>query len=314
MVVMATTPAVTAGIYVRISQDRAGKSLGVARQEAECRKLAKQLGWRVHRVYNDNDLSAFTGKRRPDFEALLADMEAGQINALICVDTDPAVPPHEGLERLVDIADANGVKIKAVQSGELDLGTSAGRMMARILGSVSRQESEQKSERLQLQRAQQARDGGWRGGGARPYGFEKDGVTIVPDEVAEIVRCTEAVVTRQSLRSLVRDLNERKVPTASHDNKKREKTGKGPASWTSVTLRDIIMRPRNAGLSVYKARWWARRRGLLWYRWRRGRRPARPLRREAAHEPQRRAGAVARHRVVRLRGLPRTHTQGRGWW
>ena len=52
---------------------------------------------------------------------------------------------------------------------------------------------------------------------------------------------TEPGKEGQSLRHLVRDLNERDIPTAT-----------GKVRWTSTTLRDIIMRPRNAGLSVYK--------------------------------------------------------------
>ena len=58
----------SAGIYVRISQDRGGAGLGVERQEEDCRALAQRLGWAVVEVYCDNDLSAFTGKRRPDYE------------------------------------------------------------------------------------------------------------------------------------------------------------------------------------------------------------------------------------------------------
>ena len=41
-------------IYCRISSDRAGEGLGVARQQEDCEKLAKQLGWKVARVIIDN--------------------------------------------------------------------------------------------------------------------------------------------------------------------------------------------------------------------------------------------------------------------
>ncbi len=67
-----------AAIYARISDDREGRGLGVARQEAQCRARADQLGWRVGPVYSDNDLSAYRGRRRPGYEALLAATARGE--------------------------------------------------------------------------------------------------------------------------------------------------------------------------------------------------------------------------------------------
>ena len=60
-----TKNARSAAVYVRITQDRGGAGLGVERQEQECRALAQRLGWKVTEVYCDNDLSAFSGRRRP---------------------------------------------------------------------------------------------------------------------------------------------------------------------------------------------------------------------------------------------------------
>ena len=60
-------------IYARLSLDRDATGLGVARQEEECREYAAVRGWVVGEVYVDNDISATSGKRRPEFERLLAD-------------------------------------------------------------------------------------------------------------------------------------------------------------------------------------------------------------------------------------------------
>ena len=56
---------VQAGIYCRISDDRDGGGLGVSRQERECIAMAANLGWAVADTYVDNDISAYSGKRRP---------------------------------------------------------------------------------------------------------------------------------------------------------------------------------------------------------------------------------------------------------
>jgi hypothetical protein len=44
---------VRVAIYVRISSDRTGAGLGVARQEEDCRALCERLGWTVARAYVD---------------------------------------------------------------------------------------------------------------------------------------------------------------------------------------------------------------------------------------------------------------------
>jgi DNA invertase Pin-like site-specific DNA recombinase len=67
-----------AAIYVRISKDRAGAGLGVARQRRDCDALAASLGWAVADVYCDNDISAYAGKRRPEYERMLADLKRGR--------------------------------------------------------------------------------------------------------------------------------------------------------------------------------------------------------------------------------------------
>jgi DNA invertase Pin-like site-specific DNA recombinase len=73
----ADTAIVRAGIYVRISQDREGAGLGVARQEEDCRALCERKGWQVAGVYADNDVLAYTGKPRPAWNRFLADIAAG---------------------------------------------------------------------------------------------------------------------------------------------------------------------------------------------------------------------------------------------
>nr|MBA2695742.1 recombinase family protein [Actinomycetota bacterium] len=70
-------------IYSRISRDRTGAGLGVAAQSADCRALAESLGWEVVGTHDDNDLSAYSGKPRPGYAALLDDVRAGRIDAVL---------------------------------------------------------------------------------------------------------------------------------------------------------------------------------------------------------------------------------------
>ncbi|MEO7980044.1 MAG: recombinase family protein [Sporichthyaceae bacterium] len=64
--------ATKAAVYARISSDPQGLRAGVGRQERECRALAEREGWDVGELYVDNDVSAYSGKRCPRHEAMLA--------------------------------------------------------------------------------------------------------------------------------------------------------------------------------------------------------------------------------------------------
>src|SRR3989442_14375571 len=94
--------AVRAGIYVRISHDPEHDQLGVQRQEKACRELAKRQGWPVVDVYQDDDLSAFTGKPRPAYQRLMADVTAGRVNAIVAWHGDRL---HRSLRDLEDFID-----------------------------------------------------------------------------------------------------------------------------------------------------------------------------------------------------------------
>ncbi|MBB2770556.1 UNVERIFIED_ORG: DNA invertase Pin-like site-specific DNA recombinase [Mycolicibacterium obuense] len=231
---------VPAAIYVRISQDRSGAGLGVDRQEQDCRKLADSLGWHVAGVFCDNDISAYSGKRRPQYEALLSAIESGAVKGVLAWHPDRLHRSPRELETYIDASERNGVVTHTVQTGMWDLSTPSGRMVARQLGAVSRYESEHKGERIRRARQQQAKAGGFHGG-IRPYGFERDGVTIRADEAAELSKAVEQIVSGVSLRAVVRDLNARGVSTATGRNR-----------WTAVALSETIQRPRTAGLSSYK--------------------------------------------------------------
>ncbi|HEY0638363.1 MAG TPA: recombinase family protein [Pseudonocardiaceae bacterium] len=223
------------GIYVRISRDRVGAGLGVERQERDCRDLASSIGGDVIDVYVDNDLSASTGKPRPEYERLLRDIESGHINSVVAWHSDRLHRRPDELERYIQVCDPLAVPTRTVKAGELDLSTASGRMVARIIGAVARHETEQKSERLRRQRAQGRAAGRWHGG-RRPFGYLADGVTPEPEEKAAVAKATELVLGGASLRSIARAWNEEGLTTTAG------------GQWTHIGLRAMLLRPRNAGL------------------------------------------------------------------
>ena len=136
-----------ASIYCRISKDRVGAGIGVATQEADCRELADRLGWDVVSVHPDNDLSAHSGKPRPHYEALLAEIRAGGIDAVLAWHTDRLHRSPVELEAYVTACEEHGVITQTVQAGHLDLSTVSGLMVARMLGVTARYEVDHMIER-----------------------------------------------------------------------------------------------------------------------------------------------------------------------
>lgn len=224
-----------AAIYARISQDRTGAGLGVDRQISDCRELADRLGWTVIDEYADNDVSAYSGRPREQYERMLADITNGHVDAVIAWHADRLHRSPTELERYITVCEPRTVPTHTVKAGTLDLSTASGRMTARIVGAVARGESEQKSERLRRQRKQAQADGKWIGG-RRPFGYEADGYTVHSVEGPAVAAAANRILAGDSLRAICREWNEAGMTTTSG------------SKWTTTSLAQMLARPRNAGL------------------------------------------------------------------
>jgi len=240
---------VRAVVYTRISRDPTGAELGVRRQEVDCRQLCEREGYELVEVFTDDDRSAYSGKPRPQFEAMKALVAGGAVDVVVAWHPDRLTRHPRELEDLIDLLDRTNTTVRTVQTGQYDLGTPAGRMAARIVGAVARHESEHKSARLRRKHVELAEAGKLAGGGTRPFGYDDDRITIRKDE-AEIVReMADRVLAGESLRSLALDLNARGVVTP---------TG---AAWVPSKIRRVLSSPRIAGLRGHRgqiaavARW-----------------------------------------------------------
>jgi site-specific DNA recombinase len=186
-------------IYCRISQDRSGEALGVARQEKECRELAERLGWAVSNVLTDNDVSASTGRRRPSYEALLQGVEDGRWKAVLAFNNDRLHRSPRELERFIDVIEKAGASVSTVHGGSVDLSTPGGRMVARMLGAAARHEVEVKAARQRSKHRELAESGRPSGGGRPAYGFMEDRITHRPEEADLLRAAAEDVLQGGSL-------------------------------------------------------------------------------------------------------------------
>jgi site-specific DNA recombinase len=223
-----------AALYLRISQDKTGEGLGVARQREACEQLCAARGWHIVAVLEENDTSASGDVLRPLFTRLLAMIEAGEIDAVVCWHTDRLVRRLVELEHVIDLCEHNRVKLVTV-SGDLDLSTDAGRLNARILTSVARAEIERKSARQRAAFEQAARDGKPTGG-RRAFGYTADGMHLDPAEAPIVAEMFQRFASGDSLGELMRELNRRGIATPRGH------------TWITGSVKQVLMNPRYAGL------------------------------------------------------------------
>ncbi len=253
----------SAAIYCRISKARDGSTLGVDRQEPPTRALCERLGWKVERVFVDNDFSAYDGRYRPDFEEMLGWAQEGRVGAIAAWDADRLTRnPDKDTGRIIELAERYGVQLATV-TGIYDLATPMGRRFFRQRGVDARWESEHRAERIRLAMEDLARAGTWSGGGTRPFGYLGDRVTphtfpfcllgsretVEGGEVQLICEAAERVLLGEALHAVLMDWIDRGVPTVTR------------RPWRTAVLRRLLLSPRIAGLrqhqgaTIGKATW-----------------------------------------------------------
>jgi len=135
----------------------------VARQHQDCLDAARRHGWQVTATFVDNDVSAYSGKPRPGYEQLMRAVRVGEVDVVVAWDPDRLHRSPAELEGFIAAVERAGVEVVTVQAGRWDLSTALGKLVARMLGSIARPESDHKSERVRRALEQNAAAG-------RPHG------------------------------------------------------------------------------------------------------------------------------------------------
>jgi site-specific DNA recombinase len=239
-------------LYARISDDRQDGA-GVDRQLEDCRALVKREGWEPAAEFVDGSTSAFNGKIRARYQALLAAVKAGEVGRIVVWHIDRLYRQPRELEDVIDLADAGRVQVMTVRAGDLNLGTDAGITMARVAVAFANQESRDKSKRIKRAK-QQAREKGLPSGGQRPFGWKATWtldattgkkrrlLTEDPQEATCIRTAIAELLAGASLAAVAKRWNDAKVP----------QTQTGRSNWTAQLVRQVVSNPRLAGLMGHR--------------------------------------------------------------
>jgi site-specific DNA recombinase len=233
--------ATNCAIYVRISFDWEGTGLGIERQLRDSLDLAETLGWHVGEIYRDNHISASGKKPRPEYLRMLAALEGGAHNALICYDLDRLTRSPVEVEHIIELAERKGISLATV-GGNVNLSTPEGRLHARIKASVARHEIEQSSKRIRRKMQERAEKG--LPHGAPGYGYRRvDGQDVLdPGEAAVVREIANRLLSGEGVKPVTDSLNSRGVPSPYG------------GEWSRVTVRHVVLRERNAGLRRHQGK------------------------------------------------------------
>lgn len=253
-------------IYARLSRNPDGELEKIETQVADCRKVAERNGWTVAEVHKDPSLSAWKrGVRRPGWENLLDRMKNRKADGVIVWHTDRLLRQPRDLEQLIDFGERDGLVVASAY-GEYDLSRSDDRFMLRVQAASAAKSSDDTSRRIR-RRFQTKREAGMSTGGARAFGFPGDdrarwprnekGQPVPPrDERGERVRTPVSIEQvereREAIRAGCQEVMDRGEDVsltglAARWNADELWSATG-ARWTPVTVREVLLRARNAGL------------------------------------------------------------------
>ncbi len=219
-------------------------------QIAECSAWAAEHDFDVLHPFKDNlTASRFSTKDRPQFMQMMNRIRDGEVEAVLVTEQSRLDRQLWNILELIELARTTPFRmiVKVRDDEILDLSTESG--INRVIDQANRDrhESELISQRVRARKKVHAAEGRF-DGGPRPFGYEKDGLTVRASEAAIIRECAAKILAGASMNSLTHDLNRRGIPTASGGR------------WQRSTLAVIFRNKRIMGVRVHdgvehKAQW-----------------------------------------------------------
>lgn len=236
---MATITTRRAAIYARISLDKQEEA-GVKRQIHLATTQADADEAEVVATYVDNNVSAFSGEYRPEYDKLIHSIENREVDVVYVYALDRLTRRTKDTLALFELCEKYNVTVKANRGYNIDPSDPASRLTIVILGLIAEQESIDRAARIRAAYEDRARTGRPKTGGRRMFGYDTDAVSIIDEEAQAILDAAAMVIAGKTLRETVRDVFDARGLTATSGR-----------PMTAPTLRDILLNPRVRGLSTF---------------------------------------------------------------
>ncbi len=138
------------GLYLRVStEDQAREGFSLPEQKERLEMFCKFKNYEIIDYYEDAGISAKTGNYRPEFERLKEDIKAKKVNTIVALKLDRITRSIYDWENLMTFLDENDAYLDCVND-EINTTNANGKMISRLLMSVSQNEIERTSERTKI--------------------------------------------------------------------------------------------------------------------------------------------------------------------
>ena len=215
-----------AGIYIRVStEDQAREGFSLPEQEKRLRAMCEYKGYEIYDVYQDAGISAKTGNKRPAFDQLLQDIKDKKCNTIVVLKLDRLTRSVYDWENILKFLEENEAYLDCAND-DINTASANGKMISRILTSVSQQEIERTSERTKVGLA-----GAIKAGHIphkAPLGYTRKDKTLVPDMKTKdvVIRIFDLYHSGLSYQKIKNIFNEEKVL--------------GKTNWYDTTILKIL--------------------------------------------------------------------------
>ena len=214
------------GLYMRVStEDQAREGFSLPEQKERLETYCKFKDYEIVDYYEDAGISAKTGNFRPEFERLKEDIKSKKINTIISLKLDRFTRSIYDWEELITFLDENEAYIDCVND-DINTTTANGKMISRLLVSVSQNEIERTSERTKIGLAGAIKQGHIPH--IAPLGYKHENKTLVIDYSTKDVayRIFDLCYNGYSYKKISNLFNEEKVL--------------GKDNWRDSTIQNII--------------------------------------------------------------------------
>ena len=214
------------GLYMRVStEDQAREGFSLPEQKERLEAFCKFKGYEIVDYYQDAGISAKTGNYRPEFERLKEDIKSKKINTIVSLKLDRITRSIYDWENLITFLDENNAYLDCAND-EINTTTANGKMISRLLMSVSQNEIERTSERTKIGLAGAIKKGHIPH--VAPLGYKHENKTLVIDYSTKdvVVRIFELYSEGYSYQKISNLFNEEKVL--------------GKDNWRDSTIQTIL--------------------------------------------------------------------------
>ena len=229
-----------AGLYIRVStEDQAREGFSLPEQEKRLRAMCEYKGYEIYKVYEDAGISAKTGNSRPGFEELLQDIRDKKCNTIVVLKLDRLTRSVFDWEKIIRFLEENDAYLDCAND-DINTTNANGKMISRILTSVSQNEIERTSERTKFGMVGAIKEGHIPH--KAPFGYKHENKKLVQDEATkdQVIRIFNLYYQGNSYQTISNLYNKEKVF--------------GKTNWKDSTILKIIENPIYKGDFIHGKR------------------------------------------------------------